>query len=72
MRHSTIFMKKKEIKILTIEDLNDKLQEFEQKLFDLKMNHAVSPIENPLSIKAVRRTIARINTEISIKKELTD
>tara|TARA_B100001250_G_C19062414_1_gene470691 strand:+ start:211 stop:408 length:198 start_codon:yes stop_codon:yes gene_type:complete len=65
-------MKKTEIKILTIEDLNDKLQEFEQKLFNLKMNHAVSPIENPLNIKIVRRTIARIKTEISIKKELTD
>ena len=65
-------MKKTEIKILTIEDLNDKLQEFKQKLFDLKMNHAVSPIENPLSIKTVRRTIARIKTEISIKKALTD
>ena len=58
-------MKKTEIKILTLEDLNDKLQELEQKLLDLKMNHAVSPIENPLSIKTVRRTIARIKTEIS-------
>tara|TARA_B100000287_G_scaffold378884_1_gene381617 strand:- start:4273 stop:4470 length:198 start_codon:yes stop_codon:yes gene_type:complete len=65
-------MKKTEIKILTLEDLNDKLQELEQKLLDLKMNHAVSPIENPLSIKLTRRTIARIKTEISIKKELTD
>ena len=65
-------MKQSEIKILTIEDLNDKLQEFKQKLLDLKMSHAVSPIENPLSIKTVRRTIARIKTEISSKKELTD
>ena len=65
-------MKQSEIKILTIEDLNDKLQEFKQKLLDLKMSHAVSPIENPLSIKTVRRTIARINSEISSKKELTD
>ena len=65
-------MKQSEIKILTIEDLNDKLQEFKQKLIDLKMSHAVSPIENPLSIKTVRRTIARIKSEISSKKELTD
>ena len=65
-------MKQSEIKILTIEDLNDKLQEFKQKLLDLKMSHAVSPIENPLSIKKVRRTIARIKSEISSKKELTD
>ena len=65
-------MKQSEIKILTIEDLNDKLQEFKQKLLDLKMSHAVSPIENPLSIKTVRRTIARIKSEISSKNELTD
>ena len=65
-------MKQSEIKILTIEDLNDKLQEFKQKLLDLKMSHAVSPIENPLSIKTVRRTIARIKSEISSKKKLTD
>ena len=65
-------MKQSEIKILTIEDLNDKLQEFKQKLLDLKMSHAVSPIENPLSIKTVRRTIARIKSEISSKKELTE
>ena len=65
-------MKQSEIKILTIEDLNDKLQEFKQKLLDLKMSHALSPIENPLSIKTVRRTIARIKSEISSKKELTD
>ena len=65
-------MKQSEIKILTIEYLNDKLQEFKQKLLDLKMSHAVSPIENPLSIKTVRRTIARIKSEISSKKELTD
>ena len=65
-------MKQSEIKILTIEDLNDKLQEFKQKLLDLKMSHAVSPIENQLSIKTVRRTIARIKSEISSKKELTD
>ena len=59
-------MKQSEIKILTIEDLNDKLQEYKQKLLDLKMSHAVSPIENPLSIKTVRRTIARIKSEIEL------
>ncbi len=65
-------MKQSEIKILTIEDLNDKLEEYQQKLINLKMSHSVSPIENPLSIKTVRRTIARIMTAISEKKEVTD
>ncbi|MEE3035464.1 MAG: 50S ribosomal protein L29 [Bacteroidota bacterium] len=65
-------MKQSEIKILTIEDLNDKLEEYQQKLVNLKMSHAVSPIENPSSIKTIRRTIARIMIAISEKKELID
>tara|TARA_B100000953_G_scaffold229149_1_gene190676 strand:+ start:51 stop:248 length:198 start_codon:yes stop_codon:yes gene_type:complete len=65
-------MKQSEIKILTIEDLNDKLEEYRQQLLNLKMNHAVSPIENPSNIKSVRRTIARILTAILEKKETID
>ena len=61
-------MKQSEIKILTIEDLNDKLQEFKQKLLDLKMSHAVSPLENPNLISQTRKMIARIMTEISRRR----
>ena len=39
--------------------------ENKKKYNELKMAHAVSPLENPISIKSVRRTIARILTEIS-------
>jgi large subunit ribosomal protein L29 len=31
----------------------------------LKLNHAISPLDNPLQIKDVRRTIARLATELS-------
>ena len=61
-------MKQSEIKILTVEDLNDKLQEFKQKLLDLKMSHAVSPMENPMQIKFARKTVARIMTELSRRR----
>ena len=53
---------------LSLEDLKDKLQEQQKQLKDLKMNHAVSPLENPLQIKAVRRTVARLLTAITSKE----
>jgi len=36
---------------------------------DIKIAHAISPIENPLQIRSLRRSVARIATEIS-KREL--
>ena len=61
-------MKSSEIKLLSIEDLKDKLVELKKQLSDLKLNHAVSPLENPLQIKTVRRTVARIVTAIAAKQ----
>ena len=61
-------MKKSEIKKLSLEDLEDKLLEFQNQLYDLKMNHAVSPIENPILIKTVRKTVARLLTAKTVKK----
>ena len=60
-------MKTSEIEKLSLEDLQDKLAEFQKQLSDLKMNHAVSPLENPLQIKTARRTVARLLTAISAK-----
>ena len=51
-----------------MEDLKDKLQEQQKQLSDLKMNHAVSPLENPLQIKIARKTVARLLTAISAKE----
>ena len=61
-------MKKSEIEKLSLEDLQDKLAEFKKQLSDLKMNHAVSPLENPLQIKTVRKTVARLLTAIAAKQ----
>ena len=61
-------MKKSEIEKLSLEDLQDKLTEFQKQLSDLKMNHSVSPLENPLQIKTVRKTVARLLTAITIKQ----
>jgi large subunit ribosomal protein L29 len=61
-------MKQSEIEKLSLEDLQDKLAGLQKQLSDLKMNHAVSPLENPLQIKTARRTIARLLTTISAKQ----
>ena len=63
-------MKQTEIKKLSKQDLGDKLVEYKKKLLELKMSHAVSPIENPAQIRNTRRLIARIKTAIINKKEL--
>lgn len=52
------------IRELSTADLIERLEEERKQLVKLKLNHAVSPLENPNKIKTYRRTIARIETEI--------
>ncbi|MDR0812058.1 MAG: 50S ribosomal protein L29 [Paludibacter sp.] len=58
-------MKTREIKELTTSEVAERLQTEQEHLVRLKMNHAISPLDNPMQIKAVRRTIARLNTTLS-------
>ena len=58
-------MKQSEINKLSNEDLHDKLSEYQKQLEDIKMTHAISPLENPLQIKITRRVVARIKTALS-------
>ena len=58
-------MKNKEIKELSVEELMQKLVEFKKQHADLKMAHFVTPLENPLQIRKVRRTVARLATELT-------
>lgn len=62
-------MKQSEIKDLSAAELQDKLGELRKTYADLKSAHAISPIDNPLQIRSVRRSIARVATELS-KREL--
>lgn len=45
------------------EALNEKISDEVMSLKKTKFSHAVNPIENPLSIKGMRRQIARLKTE---------
>ena len=57
-------MKQSEINKLSNEDLHDKLSEYQKQLEEIKMTHAISPLENPLQIKITRRVLARIKTAL--------
>jgi len=56
-------MKQSEIKDLSAAELQGKLGELKKTYADLKTAHAISPIENPLQIRTVRRSIARVATD---------
>ena len=51
------------------EDLKARIEEDELRLKKLKFAHAVSPLENPMSIRDVRKDLARLKTELR-KKQL--
>lgn len=59
------------IKELSTPELLERLEEERKQLTKLKLNHAVSPIDNPNRIKAYRRAIARLLTELR-KREIQE
>ncbi len=58
-------MKQAEIKELSVADLQEKLNTLQKSYSDLKLAHAISPLENPLELRALRRTVARVATELN-------
>ena len=65
-------MKAKEIKDvrgLSVDKLNEKLQELKKDLFMLRMQHATNQLDNPMQIAAVKKDIARIKTIIREKEQ---
>ena len=54
-----------EIKELTTAELAERLIEEKSSYMNLKLTHALSPLENPLQIREARKTIARLSTELS-------
>jgi large subunit ribosomal protein L29 len=62
-------MKQAEITQLSVTELQEKLSEIKKSYADLKMAHAISPLENPIQLRNVRRSVARIATELT-KREI--
>ena len=61
-------MKNKEIISLSDAELNEKVSEGKLALNKIKLNQAISPVENPAKIRTDRRAIARMLTEVSKRK----
>ena len=59
----------KEIRGLTVEKLEEKLQELKKDLFMLRMQHATNQLDNPMQIAAVKKDIARVKTIIREKEQ---
>ena len=62
-------MKQSEIKNLSAAELQEQLSQLKKTYTDLKNAHASSPIQNPLQFRGLRRSVARLHTELT-KREL--
>ncbi len=58
-------MKTREIKELTTKEIQERLEADTDLLSRMKLNHSISPLDNPMQIKAARRSIAKLHTELS-------
>ena len=63
--------KKQDLSKLSDEDLQGQIAENTDRLKKMKFSHAITPIENPKSITSVRKTIARLQTEVTRRTQLS-
>ena len=54
----------KSLKDLNLNDLGSRIKEDEVRLKKLEFAHAISPLENPMSIRSLRQDLARLKTEV--------
>ncbi|MBO4934870.1 MAG: 50S ribosomal protein L29 [Clostridia bacterium] len=58
----------KELKELSVIELNDQLKELKEELFNLRFQHAINQLTNPVRINLVKKDIARVKTVIREKE----
>lgn len=61
-------MKKEEIKELSDKELRERLEVAEKEYLQQKINHSISPLDNPAKITADRKMIARMKTELRARE----
>jgi large subunit ribosomal protein L29 len=62
-------MKQKDIEALSIQELKEKLQDEKGNLSKMRLNHKISPVENPMTIRNARKLVARLSTELTKKSK---
>ena len=60
----------KDVRALSVEKLEEKLQELKKDLFMLRMQHATNQLDNPMQLAAVKKDIARVKTIIREKTNI--
>ena len=61
-------MKTSEIRELSVKEIEERIENENNFLFRQHLNHAISPLDNPLKLRESRRNIARLNTILNQKK----
>ena len=61
-------MKSSEIRELNLKEIEERIESEQSMLVRLKMNHAVSPLDNPNKIGETRKNIARLKTELQARQ----
>ena len=62
-------MKAKELRAMSVADLEAKVNDLKKDLFFLRMQHATNQLDNPLKLAETKRDIARVKTMIREKEE---
>ena len=62
-------MKQKDIEALSVQELKDKLHEEKVNAEKMRLNHKISPVENPMKIRESRKLVARLSTELTKKSK---
>ena len=57
----------KDLRAMNVEELNAKLKELKEELFNLRFQHAINQLDNPQRIVEVKKNIARVMTILSEK-----
>ncbi len=64
-------MKTKEIRELSVKEMEERIDAEKNTLIRLRLNHTISPLDNPLKIRHTRRNIAKLLTELGQRKQNT-
>jgi large subunit ribosomal protein L29 len=62
-------MKQQEIVQLSLGDLQERIVDFKNQMVKMELTHAVTPLENPLQIRVLRKSIARLSTELTKRQK---
>jgi len=61
-------MKSSEVKELSTQEIQERIESYKSVLVRMRLNHAVSPLDNPNKIGSTKRDIARLKTELRARQ----